>query len=208
MNAAAQSDPGNWPGMLPGFDHVSRIWDASNRLCAARVLPGEHYVTRNHEIITTVLGSCISACIRDPDSGVGGMNHFILPGNTAANTSKWGRMDCVDTRYGVAAMEVLINDILKQGSRRNRLELKLFGGGEVLQMNTSNVGSRNIEFAREFAQREELTIVSEDLGGQYPRKINYFPRSGKVMVKRLRSLQRRAIVSQEIEYESTLGAGK
>ncbi len=98
-------------------------------------------------------------------------------------------------------MEMLINDILKQGVRKNRLELKLFGGSNVLALAHNNVGESNVSFIRQFVKTEGLRVVAEDLGGNQPRHIRYFPRTGTVMVRRLRSLQSRAIASQEKEYE-------
>lgn len=189
---------------MPGFESLGRIWDNTHSLCATKILPGEYYVTSNHEIVTTVLGSCVSACIRDPQTGVGGMNHFMLPGDHKKPLNKWGGEDSLVTRFGIAAMENLINDILKHGSRKDRLEIKLFGGGKVLDMEVNNVGNRNIQFARGFIDAEGLRITSEDLGGTYPRKVNYFPRTGKVMIRRLRSLQNRTIADSEKKYESTL----
>ena len=191
-----------WPPVLPGFEHLGRIWDNANDVCATKILPGEYYVTKNHEVVTTVLGSCVSACVRDPMSGVGGMNHFMLPGETGKALDKWGGTDSLATRYGIAAMENLINDILKQGSRKERLEVKLFGGGTVLAMEVSDVGNRNIQFARQFVEAEGLSVASEDLGGTHPRKVNYFPRTGKVMVRRLRSLQNRTVIDTEKRYQS------
>ncbi len=190
--------------VLPGFSQISRSWDREHSIQAAKILPGEYYVTTSDELITTVLGSCISACIRDPLTGVGGMNHFMLPGNKDTKKNKWAGVDCLETRYGIAAMENLINDVLKQGSRKERLEIKLFGGGEVLKMETTNVGKRNVQFALEFVRAEGLAVVSEDLGGPYPRKVNYFPKTGKVMVRRLRSLQTKAIIEHERKFESSL----
>jgi len=193
----------SWPAVLPGFEHISRTWDSTRNLCASRILPGEYYVTTTNEIITTVLGSCVSACIRDPVSGVGGMNHFMLPGNAAKRLDLWAGDDCLATRYGIAAMEMLINDLLKLGSRKGRLELKLFGGGNVMAMDIAGVGERNVEFVKQFVKTEGLPIIAEDLGEAYPRKVNYFPRTGKVMVRRLRSLQKQAVVDQEKTYEQT-----
>ena len=189
---------------LPGFNHITRMWDARENLCASKILPGEYYVTEQDEIITTVLGSCVSACIRDPDTGFGGMNHFMLPGDDAKNLGKWGGQDCLSTRYGIAAMENLINDLLKQGAQKHRLELKLFGGGKIMDMDINNVGERNVEFAKQFVQTEGLVPLAEDLGGPYPRKVNYFPKTGKVMVRRLRSIQKKAVLEQDKRYESTL----
>jgi len=202
--ASARTNKSCCRPVLPGFDHILRMWDARQNLCASKILPGEYYVTGHEEVITTVLGSCVSACIRDPDTGFGGMNHFMLPGNEAKNLGKWGGEDCLATRYGIAAMENLINDLLKQGARKSRLELKLFGGGKILDMGINNVGGRNVEFAKEFAQTEGLVPLAEDLGGPYPRKVNYFPKTGKVMVRRLRSIQKKAVLDQDKRYESIL----
>lgn len=190
--------------VLPGFDHISRIWNSQEELCVSRILPGEYYVTRHDEIITTVLGSCVSACVRDLDSGVGGMNHFMLPGNTGKSMDTWGGKDCLATRYGIAAMENLINDILKQGAQKTRLEVKLFGGGKVMAMEINRVGERNAQFAQEFVRTEGLLSVAEDLGGPFPRKVNYYPKTGKVLVRRLRALQKKTIANQDRDYEASL----
>ena len=193
------------PPTLPGFEQIGRSWDAKNERCSARVLPGEYYVTRHDEIISTVLGSCVSACIRDPGTGVGGMNHFMLPGSFENPKAQWnGGDDSLETRFGVAAMESLINDILKQGARKGNLEVKLFGAGEILNMQVNNVGARNAAFVRHFVKLESMFVAAEDLGGQHPRKILYFPRTGKVLVRRLRSLQTQTVAAREQQYESGL----
>ena len=162
MSAYTQ-DKVTWPEVLPGFDHVSRMWDARTERCAAKILPGEYYVTGNDEMITTVLGSCVSACVRDPYTGFGGMNHFMLPGNAKRCADRWGGSDGMAARYGKAAMEMMINEVLKHGGIKNRLELKLFGGGQVLVMDVNNVGDRNIEFAREYAEQEGFIVAAEDM---------------------------------------------
>ncbi|MBX2868623.1 MAG: chemoreceptor glutamine deamidase CheD [Acidiferrobacterales bacterium] len=187
------------------FRHVARQWDNAHELCSARILPGEYYVTSYDEVIATVLGSCVSACIRDPESGVGGMNHFMLPGNEGTQTKLWAGQETLQTRYGVEAMETLIEEILKLGSRPEHLELKLFGGGKVLSMETNNVGQRNITFVKDYVKKQGLEVVAEDLGGPHPRKILYFPKTGKVMVKHLRSLQIQTIANQEKVYELSIG---
>ncbi len=203
MMSAIFRETRDWPQVLPGFDHISRVWNTTENLCASKILPGEYYVTRHDEIITTVLGSCVSACIRDPNTGVGGMNHFMLPGTKGKRMDQWGGEDSLATRYGIAAMEKLINDILKQGARRAHLELKLFGGGKVMAMDINNVGERNVQFSRQFAQAEGLRVLAEDLGGTYPRKVNFFPRTGRVMAKRLRSIQKATVANQDVRYEAT-----
>jgi chemotaxis protein CheD len=163
------------PPVLPGFERLQRYWDPENKRWTAKVLPGEYYVTRSGEAITTVLGSCISACIRDPMLGVGGMNHFMLPEDGPGGGSTW--LDPaigLATRYGSYAMESLVNDLLKLGAARNRLEVKLFGGGKILTSMT-DVGLRNIEFIHGYAQMEGYPIAAEDLGGTQPR---VFPGGG------------------------------
>ncbi len=192
------------PQTLPGFDHVQRGWDRNNERWSARILPGEYFVTRNDEIITTVLGSCISACVRDPVLGFGGMNHFMLPEDVTNGSSSW--LDPavgLATRYGSFAMESLINDLMKLGARRDRLEVKLAGGGRILASMT-DVGARNIEFARLWLSLEGLKIAGEDVGESHARRVQYFPATGRVRMFRLRNLDHGAVVSREKQYQSTL----
>jgi chemotaxis protein CheD len=189
------------PETLPGFGHIHRLWDRQNDRWAARILPGEYFVTRSDEIITTVLGSCISACVRDPGLRVGGMNHFMLPEDITRGSSNW--LAGLSTRYGSFAMESLLNDLMKLGARRDRLEVKLAGGGRILASMT-DVGERNIQFARNWLSLEGLKIAGEDVGDSYPRRIQYFPATGRVLMFRLRSLDHSAVVSREKEYLSNL----
>ena len=168
---------------------------------AAKILPGEYYFTGKEMLIVTVLGSCVSACIRDRVSGVGGMNHFMLPdsGNDAGSPLS------ASMRYGAYAMEVLINELLKAGARRENLEAKVFGGGNVLRgFTTINVGERNAQFVRSFLQTENIRIVAEDLNDVHPRKVYYFPRTGKVLVKKLKQLNNYTLVKREQDYASRL----
>jgi chemotaxis protein CheD len=190
------------PLALPGFEHVRRCWNNTYEAYAARLLPGEYYVTLNDEGVYTTLGSCISACIRDRVSGVGGMNHFMLPASGEAGGWKTESLSAA-TRYGNFAMEHLINVILKNGGKRQNLEVKLFGGGRILA-NMTDVGMRNIEFARDYIKTEGLHVVAEDVGLTFPRMVVYFPATGKVRVKRLRSLHNNTIADEENRYLSTI----
>ena len=193
------------PPALPGFEHLQRFWEPDTERWTAKILPGEYYVTRADEAITTVLGSCISACIRDPKLGVGGMNHFMLPEDNSTAGNSW--LDpgvALATRYGLYAMESLINDLLKLGAARNRLEMKLFGGGRILTSLT-DVGRRNIDFVRAYARMEGYAIAAEDLGGTQPRKVVYFPAAGRVKVRRLRPIENRSIADREQIYMSSIG---
>lgn len=190
------------PIALPGFEHVRRSWNNTYEAYAARLLPGDYYVTVNDEGVYTTLGSCISACIRDRVSGVGGMNHFMLPASADADGWKSTSLSAA-TRYGNFAMEHLINVILKNGGQRQNLEVKIFGGGRILA-NMTDVGMRNIEFARDYIKTEGLKVVAEDVGSIYPRMVVYFPATGKVRVKRLRSLHNNIIAEEETRYLRTI----
>ncbi len=159
-------------------DEVLRYRDPQFQVQAAKLLPTQYLVVDDGTALVTVLGSCIAACIRDPMLQIGGMNHFMLPeGNIG---------DGAPARYGSYAMEMLINELLKRGAARKRLEAKVFGGANVLKGFTSNpVGTRNTEFVRNYLQAERIPVVAEDLQGIHPRKVWFFPHTGKVMVHRL-----------------------
>lgn len=188
------------PLALPGFEHIRRSWHDTHEAYAARLLPGEYYVTRNDEGVYTTLGSCISACIRDRVTGIGGMNHFMLPASASGDRDSWRSTSLSEaTRYGNFAMEHLINDILKNGGLKQNLEVKLFGGGRIMA-NMTDVGMRNITFVHDYLQTEGLKVVSEDVGDVFPRMVVYFPATGKVRVKRLRSLHTNTIAAQEVQY--------
>jgi chemotaxis protein CheD len=171
---------------------------------AAKLLPGEYYVTDAKEMIVTVLGSCVSACIRDPLRGIGGMNHFMLPASQQQENDGW-RIGAVSTaaRYGNYAMELLINTLLKHGGNRTQLEVKIVGGGKILAHMT-DIGQRNIAFVRTYLRTEGLRLVAEDVGDVYPRKVYYYPGSGKVRMQKLRSLHNDTILHRERDYMQSL----
>ena len=185
------------PKSLHGFEHINRYWDKMNEIHAAKILPGEFYVTCNSELITTVLGSCVSACIRDRVFGIGGMNHFMLP------STNYSEEVNASARYGNYAMEKLINEIIKNGGDRKNLEVKIFGGGQMFTSMT-DIGRKNIEFVKEYIVTEGLKLLAEDLADIYPRKVNCFPLTGKVKVKRLRSLHNSTIFEREKNYKDVL----
>ena len=167
----------------------------------AKILPGEYYFTGKNMLIVTVLGSCVSACIRDRITGLGGMNHFMLPdGGGDAGSPVSASM-----RYGTFAMEVLINDLLKAGARREHLEAKVFGGGAVLRGFTAmNVGERNAAFVMQFLKTERIPVLAEDLNDIHPRKVYFFPRTGKVMVKKLMQTRNDTLAKRELDYARRL----
>ena len=188
----------NFKPALPGFRNINRYWDKTNNVVAAKILPGELYVTTQREAIVTVLGSCVSACIRDPVFGIGGMNHFMLP--ISNGTGSWEEKGLgAATRYGNYAMEQLINEILKNGGSRGNLEVKIVGGARILAQMT-DIGIKNINFVRDYLRLENMQICGEDVGDIYPRKVFYMPSNGKVKVKKLRSLHNETISQRENNY--------
>lgn len=200
MNAVSADHPAS----NPGFEHIQRGWDERLGKWIAKILPGEYYVAAGDEAITTVLGSCISACIHDRSVGIGGMNHFMLPEDRTEGRSSWLVEETgLATRYGSFAMETLINDLLKRGAQRERLEVKLFGGGRMLPTMT-DVGASNIAFARAWLSLEGLHVAAEDVGDMVPRRIIYTPATGRVLVKRLKAMENRAIATREQNYMTSV----
>lgn len=188
----------------PEFAHVNRYFDTTRELWTAKLLPGEYYATSVDEGITTVLGSCVSACIRDPVLRIGGMNHFMLPERSAHASDAWDATGVsAAARYGTDAMEHLINALLRSGARRDRLEVKLTGGGQILQRMT-DVGRRNIEFVQRFVEAEGLRLLASDLGDRHPRKVLYLPASGRLLVKRLQGLHNDTLVRRERSYVDSI----
>ena len=180
-----------------------RYYDRELATPAAKILPGEYFVAGDEMALVTVLGSFVAACVRDTTLGVGGMNHFMLPdGGQEVNG-----VVAPSARYGTYAMEMLLNHLGKLGGRRSRLEAKVFGGGNVMPgMTATRVGDRNAEFVLAFMQREGIRVVAQDLKGDYPRKICYFPRSGRVLMRQLRATGRDAVSRYEEAYRKRLAA--
>lgn len=178
------------------FAHIRRMRDHRFPHEIAAILPGEFFVSPVPMIVYTVLGSCISACIRDPISKVGGMNHFMLPEpKQSGPEDSWGE----STRYGSFAMESLINEILKRGGIRSRLEIKLFGAGKIYDGHI-DVGAKNAQWVTGYLKSEGLSIVSSDLGDVFPRKVYYFTDSGRVLMKKIERVKNHTIVDREQQY--------
>jgi chemotaxis protein CheD len=167
------------------------FYDARFKCEAVRVLPGEYFVPDADMLIVTTLGSCVATCLWDRDARIGGLNHFTLPEGTGESV-----------RCGTYAMEMLIDQMLKRGASRPSLEAKVFGGGQIIGAasgtgSTLNVGERNTSFVLDYLKAAHITVVSRDVLGPHSRKVCFLPASGKVVVKRLRSMNVDSIVAQE-----------
>jgi chemotaxis protein CheD len=193
MNVPSPRDAGDKPVRSRFFDPVSGTW-------MVKVRPGDYHVARDFsETIVTTLGSCVSACIRDPLVGIGGMNHFMLPED---NAGRWGG-ESASTRFGNFAMEKLVNELLKRGCARERLEVKIFGGGNVIESQQA-VGTKNAEFALRYLQDEDLKCAARDLGGDFPRRIHFFPSTGRVIRRILGRTDAVSVVRDETNYAANL----
>lgn len=180
-------------------------FDRNFEMDAVKILPGEYYVSTREILMVTVLGSCVCACVRDRLSGIGGINHFMLPDDRRDDDHRFGR----SMRYGDYAMEILINQLLKLGARRANLEAKVFGGGNVLPgFKNHVVGERNARFVIDYLATEGIPVVAKDLLGNHPRKVYFFTTTGRVLVKKLRSMHNDTIIERELTYSEALRQSK
>ena len=168
---------------------------------AVKILPGEYFASNSATMIVTVLGSCVAACLRDSKNKVHGMNHFLLPTDYQDDNYKYG----APARYGMHAMELLINDMVRLGADRRNIQAKIFGGGSVMgQLTHSNVGEKNAEFVIDYLRTEHIPIQASDLLGEYPRKVYFIPESGEVRVKKIKRLHNTTIMDRESTYQRKL----
>jgi chemotaxis protein CheD len=169
-------------------------FDAAFQTDAVKLLPGEWYVHDDDDLLLmTVLGSCVAACLVDRTARLGGMNHFMLPDGGSAG------------RYGAYAMELLINELMKRGARRDRLEAKVFGGGQVMRnFSTMNVGEQNVAFVERFLAAERISVLSRDVLDVHPRKVCLFPGSARALCKKLAPTRSDSIATAESAYRGRL----
>jgi chemotaxis protein CheD len=190
-------------GDFGSSEHLAnnRYFDRQFDVEAVKVLPGEYFVTTSEMMLVTVLGSCVSACVRDRDKGLGGMNHFMLADADSPD-------QVASARYGTYAMEVLINHLLKLGARRTSLEAKVFGGGRVMAtLSSSQVGDKNASFVLNYLRTEGIPVKGQDLLDVHPRKVYFFPFSGRVLVKKLVRMHNDTVARREREYADRLREG-
>ena len=159
------------------------------------VLPGEHFISADENTpISTLLGSCVAACIRDTISLAGGLNHFLLPESLESS------IETHSSRYGVYAMEILINDLLKQGAKKENLEAKIFGGANIISTSFSEtIGDQNGNFVKNYLNSEGIPILAQDLGGLNARRIYFYPETGRVSVLRIEPSNILELSKEELE---------
>ncbi len=189
------------PSAVPPVRYVHR----ATGITMVRLSAGNVYATREDEQITTVLGSCVAACIRNRRFGIGGMNHFMLPGHLPVDTAE--QKFPHGARYGVPAMEALLALVRSSKGSDADLEVKIFGGASVMEL-SNDVGGANVEFVFDYLAKRHIPVVAQDVGVDYPRKIVYDPHTGSVQMQRLRSAYRGYVVEQERRILESLPAPK
>jgi chemotaxis protein CheD len=167
-----------------------------DRGAVTNVHQGDCFVSADRNLTySTVLGSCIAACIRDTVAEVGGMNHFLLAEPSGSARDRYG----ASARYGAFAMEELINKVLSRGTgRKQNLEIKIFGGG-LINSALVDIGRKNIEFVHEFLSNEGYLVAKEDVGGAFARRVMFKPHSGRAFVKRLDGMAGAAVAREELD---------
>ena len=192
--------------MIPALEEqraTNLYHEAQFGLDAAKLMPGEYYATDRPMVLVTLLGSCVAACLRDPELGLGGMNHFMLP----ESLHEAGSPLSTSARYGTGAMELLIKELIRLGARRDRLQAKVFGGGNVLPgLGATNVGERNAAFVLQYLKAQRIPVLAQDLVDVYPRKVYFFPEDGRVLVHKLQSAHHDPVIRSEGDYRRRLAA--
>lgn len=175
------------------FENINRSYHEKSKKHVVGISLGGIYMTENDEIITTVLGSCVSACVRDTLTGISGMNHFMLVGSKSDIDKASGHSLF---QYGLYSMDYLLNKMLYLGASKETMEVKIFGGGAIIS-SAGDVGKKNIRFIKNYINLKGYKLCGEDIGGEHPRRVNFYSSTGKVMVKRMRSLHRQVIANKE-----------
>lgn len=161
---------------------TSSYYDRMFAAKAVKILPGEYHATNDSTVITTVLGSCVSVCLHDATNGVGGMNHYMLPGDSGVS----GTLETGSARYGIHAMKLLVEHVIQLGATHANLEAKVFGAGRVMD-GMSDIGRQNADFALRYLKDRRIRITAVDVGDTFPRKIYFSPATGQAFVKRIQN---------------------
>ena len=184
---------------MAAAQQLNRYQDPRFGCEAIKLLPGECLATRDELLLVSVLGSCVSVCLYDSQGGLGGMNHFMLPGDGGGNA-----LLSSSARYGVHAMDLLISQLVRLGGQRRHFQAKVFGGGSVLRQLSADVGQRNVDFVLGYLATEGIPVVASDLLDVYPRKLYFFPASGRVLLRKLHVLDNDTVLARESDYRRRL----
>jgi len=183
---------------LPGDEFLAskRFHDHQLKCEVVKIMPGEFFVASGHIALATVLGSCVAACIWDPITRIGGMNHFMLAGVGRGDDSM---------RYGCFAMDTLVRHVLAAGALRHSLEAKVFGGGQVMRrLSSSDIGGDNARFVLSWLAEQGIPVTARDLGDVCPRKLYFYPDSGRVLLRRLPSDDGVMVLREEQAYRQRI----
>lgn len=182
----------------------SSYFDPYRRVRAVKIVPGEYCVINSGSVIVTVLGSCVTACIRDRRQGIGGMNHFMV-----ANISEGQPLNLSMVNMATAAMDKFLAHLFDMGAEPAHLEAKVFGGGNILNgLHRDNVGARSAQFLHDYLADRNIPVLAADILDIYPRKVYFYPQTGEVLVKKLKGMKNETILQREQEYSERLFAGK
>jgi len=199
----AHRDPDPAPPATPACEKVRRLWDRRHQRWSAKILPGEIFVTRHDEFISTVLGTGIAVCVRDPVLRIGGMLLLMVPAPSGLAADEAAEAADLATRHGRNDLERLIDEVTNLGACRSRLKAKMFGGGRDFS-GISDAAANTIALARRFLREQGLPLVEEKLGDRHPRRVMYFPNNGTALVTRLPPRYAASVASRETQYLNRL----
>jgi chemotaxis protein CheD len=183
---------------------TNSYYDPYRRTRAVKITPGEYCVVSSGAVIVTVLGSCVTACIRDRRLGIGGMNHFMI-----ANINETRPFSEQMLKMANAGMDKFLGHLYSMGAEPESLEAKIFGGGHILNgLRRENVGARSAQFLNDYLAERNIPVVAQDLLDIYPRKVYFFPETGEVLVKKLKDMKNETVLRREQEYSDRLFAGQ
>lgn len=184
--------------------YTETYYDPYQRARTIKISPGEYCVINSGEVIVTVLGSSVTACIRDTRQGIGGMHHFMV-----ANVNEDQPLNQAMESMASAGMDSFISRLIEMGAEEENLEAKVFGGGNVLnRLQRSNLGASSAQFLLSYLANRCIPVVAADMLDIYPRKVYFFPDTGEVLVKKLKQMKNETILLREQAYSDWLFAGK
>lgn len=182
---------------------MNKIFDPKFNATITYIIQGEYYIGTNSDIVSTTLGSCVAVCLFDKENKIGAMNHYMLPEPAIENDS----IQFEKAKYGINAMEMMINEMLKKGANRNNLKAKIFGGANMFKAGSSlkaEVGRQNVDFANKYLKMENIQILSEDVLKDHARKIYFDTAFGNVKLYRIGDSATRELEQKEQDFKRSI----